>query len=360
VTIIGVGLTLLIGGVVITESVFAIPGIGRLTVDAILRRDYPIIQAVILLSSGVYVLVNLVIDLVYTCWTRGSGTDGDGSRHGRSGAAAGRDGRRRGGSDRRAPAQGAGRVRATPSDGGVRTGAHRRDRPRVGPGPHLGTVDPIRFSPAQRLRPPSDRFWFGTDSFGRDVYSRTMYGGRISLVIGFSVALLATTVGLAIGLVAGYLRTADAILMRLMDGLMAIPSILLAIAIIAITRASVRGVLLAIAIPEIPRVVRLVRGIVLTLREQPYVEATRGLGSGLPRILLRHLLPNTLAPLTVQATYICAVAILIEAALGFLGAGTPPEIPSWGNIMAEGRTNFQVGPWMILFPGAFLALVVLA
>jgi peptide/nickel transport system permease protein len=226
--------------------------------------------------------------------------------------------------------------------------------------PHLGTVDPIRFSPAQRLRPPSDRFWFGTDSFGRDVYSRTMYGGRISLIIGFSVALMATTVGLAIGLVAGYLRTADAVLMRLMDGLMAIPSILLAIAIIAITRASVRGVLLAIAIPEIPRVVRLVRGIVLTLREQPYVEATRALGSGIPRILGRHLLPNTLAPLTVQATYICAVAILIEAALGFLGAGTPPEIPSWGNIMAEGRTNFQVGPWMILFPGAFLAVVVLA
>jgi peptide/nickel transport system permease protein len=226
--------------------------------------------------------------------------------------------------------------------------------------PHLGTVDPIRFSPAQRLRPPSDRFWFGTDSFGRDVYSRTMYGGRISLIIGFSVALVATTAGLAIGLVAGYLRTADAVLMRLMDGLMAIPSILLAIAIIAITRASVRGVLLAIAIPEIPRVVRLVRGIVLTLREQPYVEATRALGSGIPRILGRHLLPNTLAPLTVQATYICAVAILIEAALGFLGAGTPPEIPSWGNIMAEGRTNFQVGPWMILFPGAFLAVVVLA
>jgi peptide/nickel transport system permease protein len=226
--------------------------------------------------------------------------------------------------------------------------------------PYLGTVDPIRFSPAQRLRPPSDRFWFGTDSFGRDVYSRTIYGGRISLLIGFSVALLATTAGLAIGLVAGYLRTADAVLMRVMDGLMAIPSILLAIAIIAITRASVRGVLLAISIPEIPRVVRLVRGIVLTLREQPYVEATRSLGSGVSRILVRHLLPNTLAPLTVQATYICAVAVLIEAALGFLGAGTPPEIPSWGNIMAEGRTNFQVGPWMILFPGAFLAVIVLA
>ena len=226
--------------------------------------------------------------------------------------------------------------------------------------PYLGTVDPIRFSPAQRLRPPSERFWFGTDSFGRDVYSRTIYGGRISLTIGFSVALLATTAGLAIGLVAGYLRVADAILMRVMDGLMAIPSILLAIAIIAITRASVRGVLLAITIPEIPRVVRLVRGIVLTLREQPFVEATRGLGSGVPRILVRHLLPNTLAPLTVQATYICAVAVLIEAALGFLGAGTPPEIPSWGNIMAEGRTNFQVGPWMILFPGTFLAVIVLA
>jgi peptide/nickel transport system permease protein len=226
--------------------------------------------------------------------------------------------------------------------------------------PHLGTVDPIRFSPAQRLKPPSHRFWFGTDSFGRDVYSRTMYGGRISLIIGFSVALLATTAGLAIGLVAGYLRMADAILMRVMDGLMAIPSILLAIAIIAITRASVRGVLVAIAVPEIPRVVRLVRGIVLTLREQPYVEATRALGSGVPRILVRHLLPNTLAPLTVQATYICAVAVLIEAALGFLGAGTPPEIPSWGNIMAEGRTNFQVGPWMILFPGTFLAVIVLA
>jgi peptide/nickel transport system permease protein len=226
--------------------------------------------------------------------------------------------------------------------------------------PYLGTVDPIRFSPAQRLKPPSDRFWFGTDSFGRDVYSRTMYGGRISLVIGFSVALLATVIGLAIGLIAGYVRAADAILMRVMDGLMAIPSILLAIGIIAITRASVRGVLVAIAIPEIPRVVRLVRGIVLTLREQPYVEATRALGSGVPRILVRHLLPNTLAPLTVQATYICAVAILIEAALGFLGAGTPPEIPSWGNIMAEGRTNFQVGPWMILFPGTFLAVIVLA
>jgi peptide/nickel transport system permease protein len=226
--------------------------------------------------------------------------------------------------------------------------------------PYLHTVDPIRFSPARRLRPPSEAFWFGTDSFGRDVYSRVIYGGRISLAVGFGVAVLATVVGLAIGLVAGYVRLADALVMRVMDGLMAIPSILLAIALMAIARASVRSVLVAITVPEIPRVVRLVRGIVLTLREQPYVEATRALGAGVPRILIRHLLPNTLAPLTVQATYICAAAVLIEAALGFLGAGTPPEIPSWGNIMAEGRTNFQVGPWMILFPGAFLAVTVLA
>ena len=226
--------------------------------------------------------------------------------------------------------------------------------------PLLRTGDPITFNPVYRLRPPSARFWFGTDGFGRDVYSRTLYGGRISLVVGLSVALLSTLIGLAIGLVAGYLRTADAILMRIMDGLMAVPSILLAIALITVTRASVQSVLVAITIPEVPRVVRLVRGVVLTLREQPYVEAARASGQTVPRILVRHLLPNTVAPLTVQATYACAAAILIEAALGFLGAGTPPEIPSWGNIIAEGRTYFQVGPWMILFPGIFLAATVLA
>jgi peptide/nickel transport system permease protein len=226
--------------------------------------------------------------------------------------------------------------------------------------PYLGTVDPRTFSPRSRLRPPSEAFWFGTDSFGRDVYSRTVYGGRISLAVGFSVALLSTVLGLVIGLVAGYLRTADAVLMRVMDGLMAIPAILLAIALIALTRASVQTVLIAITIPEIPRVVRLVRGIVLSLREQPYIEAAVAIGTPIPTILARHLLPNTLAPLIVQATYICAAAVLIEAGLGFLGAGTPPEIPSWGNIMAEGRTYFQVGPWMILFPGVFLATTVLA
>ena len=226
--------------------------------------------------------------------------------------------------------------------------------------PWLHTVDPVTFSPVSRLKPPSERFWFGSDSFGRDVYSRTLYGGRISLLVGFGVALASTAVGLVVGLVAGYVRTADSILMRIMDGLMAIPAILLAIALIAITRASVQTVLVAITIPEIPRVVRLVRGIVLTLREQPFIEAATAIGTPLPTILRRHLLPNTLAPLVVQATYICAAAVLVEAALGFLGAGTPPEIPSWGNIMAEGRTSFQIGPWTILFPGVFLAATVLA
>ena len=226
--------------------------------------------------------------------------------------------------------------------------------------PYLHTVDPVTFNPVYRLKPPSARFWFGTDSFGRVVYSRTMYGGRISLVVGFSVAVLSTSIGLVIGLVAGYVRTADAIVMRVMDGLMAVPSILLAIALITLTKASVQSVLIAITIPEIPRVVRLVRGVVLTIREQPYIEAATAIGSGLPKILARHLLPNTLAPLTVLATYICAAAVLIEAALGFLGAGTPPEIPSWGNIIAEGRTYFQIGPWIILFPGLFLAMTVLA
>ena len=230
----------------------------------------------------------------------------------------------------------------------------------AGLAPWLHTVDPITFSPRARLRPPSEQYWFGTDGFGRDVYSRTLYGGRISLLVGFGVAILASSAGLAIGLVAGYARRADAVLMRVMDGLMAIPAILLAIALIAVTRASVQTVLLAITIPEIPRVVRLVRGVVLTLREQPYVEAATAIGSPFTTILVRHLLPNTLAPLIVQATYICAAAVLIEAALGFLGAGTPPEIPSWGNIMAEGRTSFQVGPWTILFPGVFLAATVLA
>ena len=226
--------------------------------------------------------------------------------------------------------------------------------------PWLGTVDPISINPGQRLKSPSAEHWFGTDRFGRDLYSRVIYGGRISLIVGLSVAALATVIGLAIGLVSGYLRAVDAVVMRVMDGMMAIPAIMLAIALIALSKASVLIVIIAVALPEIPRVVRLVRSIVLTIREQPYIEAATATGTSLPRILLRHLLPNALPPLIVLATYICASAVLIEAALSFLGAGTPPEVPSWGNIMAEARPYFQLKPMMVLLPGIFLAVTVLA
>ena len=220
--------------------------------------------------------------------------------------------------------------------------------------------DPLRLNPINRLKPPSGAFWFGADFLGRDVYARTVYGGQISLMVGIAVATIATAVGLTIGLLAGYIRWVDAVVMRIMDGLMAIPGILLAIALISLAGASITNVIIAITIPEIPRVVRLVRAVVLTVREQPYVEAAVSVGTRLPKILLKHILPNTLAPLIVQATYVCASAVVIEAILSFLGAGTPPEVPSWGNIMAEGRTYFQIAPWMIFFPGVFLAITVLA
>ena len=225
--------------------------------------------------------------------------------------------------------------------------------------PLLFTVDPIQFNPINRLKRPSPEFWFGTDMFGRDIYSRTVYGTRISLVVGISVAALSILIGLAIGLAAGYVRILDSVVMRIMDGLMAIPAILLAVALVSLSGASLVSVVVAITIPEIPRVVRLVRSIVLSVREEPYVEAAIAAGTPLPLILIRHVLPNTVPPLIVQATYVCASAMLLEAILSFLGAGTPPEIPSWGNIMAEGRTYFQLAPWIIFFPGTALALIVL-
>jgi peptide/nickel transport system permease protein len=222
------------------------------------------------------------------------------------------------------------------------------------------TSDPFRLSPINRLRPPSERWWFGTDQFGRDVFARTVYGARVSLIVGLSVALVASVIGLAIGLVCGYFRAADAILMRVMDGLMAIPSILLAIALITLTRPGLRIVIVAIVIPELPRIARLVRSVVLSIRAQPFIESAIAGGTGSVKLLVRHILPNTLAPLIVQSTYVCASAMLIEAGLSFLGAGVPPEIPSWGNIIAQGRTFFQIAPWSILIPGAFLAITVLA
>jgi peptide/nickel transport system permease protein len=225
--------------------------------------------------------------------------------------------------------------------------------------PWLGTVDPQALSPIKRLKWPSAAYWFGTDMLGRDVYSRTIYGARVSLEVGISVAVFSTALGLLIGVIAGFTRWVDAIVMRIMDGLMSIPSILIAIALMALTRASMQNVIFAITVAEVPRVTRLVRGIVLTLREQPYVEAAIASGTSFPLILWRHIVPNTLAPLLVQGTFIAASAMITEAILSFIGAGTPPNIPSWGNIMAEGRSLFQVAYYIVLFPGIMLSLTVL-
>lgn len=226
--------------------------------------------------------------------------------------------------------------------------------------PWLAPYDPTDMNALHRLKPPSAQHWFGTDALGRDVFSRTLWGGRVSLVVGISVAALATAIGVLIGMIAGFNRWADAIAMRFMDGMMAIPGILLAVALMTLTRASIGTVIVAIAVPEIPRVVRLVRSLVLTIREQPYVQAAEAIGTRLHWILLRHVLPNTVTPLIVQATFICASAVIFEAYLSFLGAGTPPEIPSWGNMMAEGRSVVQLAFGIILFPGIFLGLTVLS
>jgi peptide/nickel transport system permease protein len=226
--------------------------------------------------------------------------------------------------------------------------------------PLLWTVDPTALATAKRTRPPSAVNWFGTDMLGRDIYSRVIYGTRVSLLVGFAVAFFASVVGLIIGLCSGFLRRLDSVVMRVMDGLMSIPPILLAIALMALTRGSVGNVILAISIAEIPRVSRLVRSVVLSVREQPYVDAAITTGTSTAMIIWRHILPNTLAPLTVQATYICASAMITEAILSFIGAGTPPIIPSWGNIMADGRALWQVKPFVVFFPAIFLSITVLA
>jgi peptide/nickel transport system permease protein len=240
--------------------------------------------------------------------------------------------------------------------------------------PFLGTVDPTRIDPAARNKKPDTEItyrldngqtakrvaYFGTDSLGRDVYSRVIYGTRVSLAVGVAVSLFAIAIGTMIGLLSGYVRWLDGIIMRIMDGLMAIPGILLAIALVSIWRAGLITVIFAIVVPDVPRVVRLVRSIVLTVREEPYVEGAVSVGTPTWILMFRHILPNTVAPLIVQGTFIAAAAILAEAALSFLGIGIPPEIPSWGNIMAEGRTLFRVFPHNILYPGIFLALTVLA
>jgi peptide/nickel transport system permease protein len=240
--------------------------------------------------------------------------------------------------------------------------------------PYLGTIDPTAINPSTRNRVPGFertiraddgtttvfKHRMGTDSLGRDVYSRVVYGARVSLLIAVSVASIAIAIGLVIGLIAGYVRPLDGIIMRFMDGLMAIPGILLAIAVVSLFRSGLVSVIIAIIVPEIPRVVRVVRSIVLSVREEPYVEAAIMAGTRLPKLMVRHILPNTIAPLIVQGTFIAASAILVEAILSFLGIGIPPEIPTWGNIMAEGRNLFRVFPHNILYPGIFLGLTVLA
>ena len=240
--------------------------------------------------------------------------------------------------------------------------------------PWLGTVDPSLFDPASRDLTPGKtgeittlegetlqhRFIMGSDSFGRDIYSRVIYGTRVSLIVGVATAAVALAFGILFGLMSGFLRWLDGPLMRVMDGLMAIPAILIAIALVAMWKGSLLTVVVAIAIPEIPRVTRLVRSLVLSIREEPYVEAAISLGTPTPLIMWRHILPNTVAPLIVQATFICASGILVEAILSFLGVGLPPDIPTWGNVMAEGRAQFNQYPHNIFFPGIFLAVTVLA
>nr|WP_231572841.1 ABC transporter permease [Paracoccus sanguinis] len=226
--------------------------------------------------------------------------------------------------------------------------------------PWIAPHDPLAMDPLQRLKPPTADHPLGTDNFGRDLFSRVLWGGRVSLLIGIGAAVVSVLIGMAIGLVAGFFRTMDAIVMRIMDALMAIPAILLAIALVALNGPSIGSVIAAITIPEIPRVVRLVRAVVLSAREEPYVEAALALGTPLPSVLVRHLLPNTIAPMIVQGTYILASAILTEAILSFLGAGVSTETPTWGNIMAEGRTFFRIKPELILWPGLVLSLCILS
>jgi peptide/nickel transport system permease protein len=226
--------------------------------------------------------------------------------------------------------------------------------------PLLGTVDPVRLDPARRLRDISSEHFLGTDSFGRDVYSRIAYGARISLAVGAGAVIVSVTLGLFVGVIAGCFRLADAIIMRFMDGLMAIPGILLAIALVSLSGATLPTVLIAISVPEIPRVARMARSVILSVRTEPYVEAATCLGTRLPAMIWRHMLPSTLAPLLVQGTYIFASAIMTEAVLSFLGAGIPPETPSWGNMMADGRVFFLLKPELILFPGLLVSLTVLS
>ncbi|MER8855898.1 ABC transporter permease [Mesorhizobium australicum] len=220
--------------------------------------------------------------------------------------------------------------------------------------------DPVNMDPFKRLQPPSAEMWFGSDNLGRDVFARTIFGARISLMVGLLSASCAALAGLLIGVIAGYSRSFDNIVMRVMDGLMSIPTILLAIALISLTGPGIGILIVAIAIPETPAVARLVRSVVLGVREHPYVEAALCGGARLPKVLWRHILPSTIPALMVQGATVCASAILTEAGLSFLGVGVPPEIPSWGNMIASSRLYLAIAPMTIFAPGICLAVTVLA
>lgn len=226
--------------------------------------------------------------------------------------------------------------------------------------PLLSSMNPLEINPLARMKPPSAQHIFGTDALGRDVYARVVWGARVSLVVGVAVAVVSVVLGVLIGMLAGYFSKLDMVIMRIMDGLMAIPNILLAIALMAVFKGGLVTVIIAIIIPEVPRVVRLVRALVVSIRNQPYVEAAKAVGTRTHKILAMHILPNLFAPLMVQATFIAASAIITEAVLSFLGVGIPPQTPSWGNIMADGRNFLSIAFHIILFPGIFLAVTVLA
>lgn len=224
----------------------------------------------------------------------------------------------------------------------------------------VAPYSPTGMRVANRLRPPSGVNWFGTDEFGRDVLSRIIHGGRASLGIGLAVVIASMTAGTTLGLVAGYFRPLDAIIMRAVDAMMSLPDILLAIFLVAVLGASAGNVVLALAIVYTPRVVRVVRGSTLVVRELPFVEAARTLGVSTWRILTRHILLNIASPILVQATFIFAYAVLAEAGLSFLGAGVPPEIPTWGTMIAAGQKFADRAVWVVLFPGLAIVLSALS
>jgi peptide/nickel transport system permease protein len=220
----------------------------------------------------------------------------------------------------------------------------------------ISTHSPTRLYPANRLRPPSAQHYLGTDEFGRDVYSLVVHGSQISLLVGGTTMLLTSLGGIVVGLVAGYYRRLDLLVMRIMDGLMAFPAILLAIALMAARGPGVGNVIFALSVVYMPRTAMLIRSTVLTLRELDYVQAARALGRRDLTIAFRHILPNCVGPLLVQGSFIFAYAILAEAILGFLGVGVPPYVPSWGNVIASGKNVIREAFWVSLFPG--LALTV--